>query len=332
MADGQTRKPENVGEVLFKSFGQGLQALSGILETDRQNKLQDLQLQMNMRVQEARLEQLRVSTEMQKEALKLKTETPKETRQRTEDLLTERLLLETGMPTIAPFPTALAGLRQTAENLGMDFDVPTPMGTFEFGGTQPFNIADVLPAGFGESTVTTDLQTGKTKITYKPVAQQFDPDALIAHAQDTADRMGKVIDNINFKSDGSIGSISLGDPTPEKPITPAQVKEGERQERNRIFAEAAEVYRNLPREVKQDLEMGELVNFKDLSRALVNKGIAGKKEGLIGSRIDLLWPDQEGLPEAFARLQELARQHRNVGTATEISDADLDAELKKRGK
>jgi hypothetical protein len=163
------RQPENIGEVIFKSFGQGLQALSGILETDRQNKLQDLQLQMNMRVQEARLEKLRVSTVLNQEALDLAHETPEETGQRkaaialaeTRDLLEGALLQRTGQPTIAPFASAIGGLQQTAEDIGMDFTVPTPTGAFEFGGAEPldrFGVAadlGLVPTGItGEGDVT----------------------------------------------------------------------------------------------------------------------------------------------------------------------------------
>ena len=178
-------KPHNVGQAIFESLGQGLQALSGILETDRQNKLQDLQLQMNMEVQQARLEKLRVSTALSQEALNLASETPEETRERqlfeaqTQTMADlqelETTLLElTGQPSIAPFPSAIAGLQQTAQDIGMDFSV----GDFDFAVTEPSaGIADfsgLLGAGNLE------------------------------------------VDDITYNPDGSIKSVSLGRPRQER--------------------------------------------------------------------------------------------------------------------
>lgn len=166
-------KAHNVQQVVFESFGKGLQALSGILEQDRQNKLQDLQLQMNMQVQEARLENLRVSTAKNQEALNLMNETPEETGQRkaaeaiaeTQDLLEGALLQRTGQPSIFPFATAFGGLQQTAEIQGIDFEVSTPTGDFEFGEqsiTEGKTQLEVIESLFGEKGLRTALDPSKT--------------------------------------------------------------------------------------------------------------------------------------------------------------------------
>ena len=119
-------KPHNVGQAIFESFGKGLQALSGILETDRQNKLQDLQLQMNMQVQEARLESLRVSTAKNQEALNLMNETPEETTARKQqeaqnEALAQLEFQETILGGFVGDP--MSGILESAEAAGVTPDL-----------------------------------------------------------------------------------------------------------------------------------------------------------------------------------------------------------------
>ena len=173
-------KPHNVGQVIFESLGKGLTSLSGILETDRQNKIQDLQLQMNMQVQEARLEKLNLSIDLSKQALLIANETPEQTRERvlreketetladiaaTEDLFQAVLSQRTGQEGFIPFSSAFGALQQNAEDVGMDFTIPTPLGDFDFGGqAESFNPLDHLPSNLVPTKFVTK-QDGTT-ITY----------------------------------------------------------------------------------------------------------------------------------------------------------------------
>lgn len=381
MAD---RQPENIGEVLFKSFGQGLQSLSGILETDRQNKIQDLQLQMNMQVQQARMESLRVSTAKNQEALNLMNETPEESRTRKireaedeafalaaadEVFASELLQGLTSQPSIAPFSSALGGLQTISEAPGgFEFDVKFPSGsTLDFGEPKAgqFDVNAFLLGQLGAEEFTEfKTKTGdfakterfdKNKTLFEAVGS--DPERYLelvfglgefkeaeldvneflleqlgekrfTEFKTSTGEFAKPTDRLTLIKElfGEKGLRSELDPDKVSPTEQRSArKEATTKERNTIFAEAAEVYRNLPLGVKQDLEIGEIITFKDLSRVLVDAGVAGKKESLF--TLDWLYKDREGLPEAFTQLQALAERYRNVGTANQKSDVDKVLEL-----
>jgi len=284
--------PHNVGQALFQSAGAGLQAFGPLMQQEKENKLRDLQLAMNME----RFEQQKELTATRIELANLQLGTALEESYKT----TEQKAQEKAEAQIVEFETFLRQfvgdpLSGIAEAGGVEFNlgelqqiVPQQSGLvpqFNFGGLglqqqeQPFDIGTV----FNQAT---DLGLEPSGVSVTP---EGDPRFSFARPPQ--------------------------DPT-TKPKTDAEkraaLKNVENRERASILEQAAAIYRDIPLEVKQELEIGEIINFKDLSNILIHPKISGKKESRLG--FDFLKGDTEGLPVIFQQLQKLAADYKAIGT------------------
>jgi len=312
---------ENIGEAIFGGLGKGLNALAPLLIQAQQQNMANIQLQM-------KVEENRLSNERMQQLIDAGNKSPAEFgREKAEE---EQAQIQAGLFGSTLQGTEFGGILEAlgaqpgGENAASTPQLLDIIGT-QTGQRPILDIEGFAPQPkkerFDLNTFLIESLGEKRFLEFKTGTGEF---------SDGKTRL-ELIEDL-FGKEGLIAELD-----PSK-VSPAEerIARTDREKRGKadIFAEAAEVYRNLPLEIKQELEIGELLTPKDLSKALIAAGIAGKKESLF--TVDWLYRDKKGLPEAFTKLQNLAKQLRNVGTTLDtgkITDEEItEAIRRKRGK
>ncbi len=343
--------PHNIGQAFFESLGKGLSALPGILEQERQKQMQNLQLQMEQERHAINVENAQIGLEksragmseyIRRASLSLQEKAVEDAQAEAQ---AEEAAVRVGLESLLQ-GTPIGGIVESAESAGIDpgigqlqdilgaqgVDTSFSIGGVDFAQRQeevPFNIEDVLPAGFEESKITHDPTTKKTTITYKrEITEQVDSGVLIQNAQEEADKRGLVIDRVNLDDNGRIKSISLKQPTAEGVETDAnqraRLKEEDRRAQDTIISEANAIFQAVPQEIREKIDVAVITNINDLKKVLVEKKVRGVKTFL---GIDLLSADNPELAEAHKQLIALANRYTGIGGTAESQKADINTAL-----
>lgn len=322
-------KPNNIGQVLFESLGKGLEYtganLVPFLQMERDNRMKQLQFQMEQEQHKAQMEQLNVANQMadikRKDALQMAAD-PKgyAIRKAQEAAQAEQAFQQTfigGVLGQTPMGGILNAVGQPAPQLPLAQLIPMAQ-------------AQGLPFKFDTGSASLDLTQQPSPIDFNAVLGQ-------------AGAVGLEPSGMGITASGE-RTFQFARPPVDpstKPLTPAELraqrKEQERLDKDAIIEQAASVYRSLPTDIKQQIGIGDITKYDDLAKILIDERIAGKKNKRFG--IDWLASDMTGVPEVLDHLSRLAAQYQAIGGAANLlksnsmqaTPEEIAAEKKRRG-